>query len=104
VIVNAGVMPAQPEALQFAAAADGIVLAFRFGRRPQREDRDLMAMLERIGANVLGVIAVAGEADRRPEPAYRPPVEETQAPRTAPRVLAAQLPPLPVVQATKEAV
>lgn len=109
VIVNAGVIPEQPEALQFASAADGVVLSFRFGRKPQRADRDVTAMLERIGANLLGIVAVAAPEDRRPEPAFRPqPREEALEPApAAPKFTPATLPPMPVMQVktvTKEAV
>jgi succinoglycan biosynthesis transport protein ExoP len=104
VIVNAGVMPAAPEALQFASAADGVILTFRFGRKSQREDRELTTTLERIGAQLIGIIGIAAADDRRPEPAYRAPVEEVAEQSAPPRVIAGQLSPLTRVHTTKEAV
>jgi Mrp family chromosome partitioning ATPase len=74
-IVDAGSIALNPVAMQFAVAGDGVVLAFRFGRKPARADQDLMSSLRRIGANVLGVVAVGREQDRRPEPSARPVVE-----------------------------
>jgi Mrp family chromosome partitioning ATPase len=108
IIVNAGIMTSKPEALQFARAADGVILSFRFGRKAQREDRDLTEMLERVGATLLGVVGIVGDGDRRPEPAFRAPRSEDSTPATpapsAVRGFSAPLPVVPVVQATKEAV
>jgi Mrp family chromosome partitioning ATPase len=68
VIVQNGPIPSDAAALQLSRIADGVLLAFRLGRRPSRSDKETLAMLERVRANVLGVVAIADEAERRPEP------------------------------------
>jgi|SRR5579884_199346 len=70
-IVNAGVIVSNPIGLQFGVASDGVILAFRFGRKPVAADQDVTASLRRIGAQVLGVVAVGAAEDRRPEPVVR---------------------------------
>ncbi len=81
-IVDAGTVPGNPLALQFASASQGMILSFRLGRKPVRADRDLSDALGRVGAAVLGVVAVGREADRRPEPATRPAIPMEVVPAT----------------------
>lgn len=79
VIVDAGVIPGSAVALQFAGACDGVILGFRFGRKPVAADRELTARLSSVGASVLGVIAIGTGTERRPEPAQYQPLETTAA-------------------------
>jgi Mrp family chromosome partitioning ATPase len=63
VVVQAGPIPSDSAALQFAKVADGVVLAFKMGRKPSRSDRDTLTKLERVSANILGVVAVTEEVE-----------------------------------------
>ena len=105
VIVHAGVIPRDAGGLQFASASDGVLLAVRFGRKPVLADREIVPMLERVGAHVAGVVAVGAEKDRRPEPSYRPGAD-VAAPQPAfvapPAAPVAELPAIPAVATAKE--
>lgn len=95
-IINAGVIGANPLALQFAAGSQGVILGFRFGRKPAGADHELMGALRHVGASILGVVAIGRRTDRRPEPAVRAAIE--MAPEAAVGPVMA-LPTLPIVTA-----
>jgi Mrp family chromosome partitioning ATPase len=78
VIVDAGVLLGNPTALQFVSACDGVLLGFRFGRKPTESDRELTAALSGVGVKIVGVIAVGDPGERRPEPAYHAPLERVR--------------------------
>lgn len=80
VIVQAGPVAADAAALQLCKAADAVLLSFRLGRRAARADKDAQAMLERVGANVLGVVAVADDAPNLPEAIESPAAVRGMAP------------------------
>lgn len=103
IIVDAGVIPGSAVALQFAGACDGVILGFRFGRKPLAADRELTARLSSVGASVLGVIAMGTGTERRPEPAQYQPLEAAAS--HAPQYGKADAVPAPSIGfATKEAV
>ncbi|MGZ3505047.1 MAG: tyrosine-protein kinase family protein [Vulcanimicrobiaceae bacterium] len=72
VVIQTGPIPTDAAALQLSKVADGVLLSFRLGRRPARADKETQAMLERVSANVLGVVAIAKESERRAEPVETP--------------------------------
>ncbi len=99
-IVNAGVLVTNPVALQFAVAGDGVILSFRFGRRPVPADQEITAALRRVGAQILGVVAVGEGKERRPEPVVRAAEE----PVTVPAQPEIKVPTLPIPTRSGEVV
>ena len=59
-VIDAGCAPVSNLTLQFARAADGVVLAARRGRRMEKSDREVSEMLQRVGSRVLGVVMTEG--------------------------------------------
>jgi Mrp family chromosome partitioning ATPase len=105
IVIHAGVIPREAGGLQFASVADGVILSFRFGRKPTAADRDVVPLLERVGAPVLGVVAIGSEKDRRPEPLYKPGGDVAvpqQVLAASPAASAADRPAIAVVATAKE--
>jgi hypothetical protein len=46
--------------LQFARAADGVLIAIRFGRSPLPADRELVRLLDDSGVETIGVVPTRG--------------------------------------------
>jgi hypothetical protein len=59
VIVDASPLLKSDLAVLFSTLADGTLLTLRFGRLPSPADARTMSTLNRIGANVAGVLTVA---------------------------------------------
>lgn len=100
-IINAGKIAQNAAALQFAAVSEGVILGFRFGRKPVAADQEVTSALRRVGAKLLGVVAIGRDADRRPEPVVRA-AEDAGEIAVAPPVKIA-MPTLPVVAAPEVA-
>ncbi len=102
-IISAGVIANNPMAMQFAAGSQGVILGFRFGRKPARADQELMASLRHVGGSILGVVAIGRATDRRPEPAMRAGAEAPAVPETTVEPVMT-LPTLPIVATAGEVV
>ena len=81
VIVDARQICNNSVALSFASVSDGVLLAFRFGRRPISGDRETVAQLEAVKAKILGVVATGGSQTGPPMPPTR--IEAPAAPPQA---------------------
>jgi MinD-like ATPase involved in chromosome partitioning or flagellar assembly len=58
IIIDGGSVTSDPLALQLAAAVDGVVVAVRLHRTVGLDDRRAIETLERVQANVIGVVAI----------------------------------------------
>lgn len=81
VIIDAGNLPKNSFGLLLMASADATLVAFRSGRTQQPADREMLDMLERAEAKVLGVVmtdeATIEHFEHRDEPVAAPePVTE----------------------------
>jgi Mrp family chromosome partitioning ATPase len=74
VVVDADALPSSPLAYELARKADGVVVAIRLGRKPGKEDRTTLQLLQNSGCNVLGIAPtgaanVSGSTKRLPKEA-----------------------------------
>lgn len=60
VIIDGAVLGSNNKAMQIARSADGVLFTVRAGRSVKREDTEMAALTERLGAKVLGVIETSG--------------------------------------------
>ena len=60
VLVDVGQFRNSSIGLSFAAVSDGVMLAFRLGRKPLLHEKEVMLRLESVKAKVLGVVATGG--------------------------------------------
>lgn len=72
ILIGAGGLLESRQALMLAPFADAVILSLCIGRQQLAADRAIMKMLERLGANVLGVVTMNRNTIREfnvPEPA-----------------------------------
>jgi len=60
IVVAADPVPRSASALQFARAADGVLISIRFGRSPLPADRELVRLLDESGVQTIGVVPTRG--------------------------------------------
>jgi succinoglycan biosynthesis transport protein ExoP len=63
-IVDAPALPESSTALQFAHAADGLLLAVRLGRKPDRADNELKRLLGEEMPRLLGIVPTQARSRR----------------------------------------
>ncbi|HYZ17519.1 MAG TPA: hypothetical protein VE591_14005 [Candidatus Acidoferrum sp.] len=63
-IIDAAALPNSSTALQLAHAADGLLLAIRLGRRPDRADHELKRLLGQETPRLLGIVPTRARSRR----------------------------------------
>jgi polysaccharide biosynthesis transport protein len=63
-IIDAPALPSSSTALQLAHAADGLLLAIRLGRRPDRADHELKRLLGQETPRLLGIVPTRARSRR----------------------------------------
>jgi len=60
IVVDAEPIPTSTIAYEMARTSDAVLVAIRLGRKPTREDRTTMKLLDDCNANVLGIVPTGG--------------------------------------------